>query len=513
MKKSMFTLLIAFLLCSTIKANGWIMIPDDNASFGGSSATSVTFTTLVDANSYVDLQVFIKSTFGIQPNKKYNLSFNAVSSVPCSIWLRFGEEHYKNIGWQNYFLDKTKNISTSPQKFDGLKVVTSDFLIPDLQFYIQGNGIPKGTTVSITNITLEEEIAPEPLPMETDVDTLVYDMMGFPTRTDAKAIAYDWLNWGKHEGELDVDIPNNDWKEGARPKEWMANENYHAISAWGQIIEDKYGSPEKNVRFQIRNHIMYLHYDNAWHIAENMIDDFEAARFNTDYTKYESGTYLPFNTVSNNNGGGIAIAAQPNGILHWWKKVADNPRSTLPQNCDAIFIRCEMRLVQNENGNVNLNNAKYYGGVSADYYYQINDSAREHNQGIAQARQKRITPNWRVFTAFIVGNTAPKTATEYRNNIQALNSLPPYVTNISTRSNNRMHSDLVVSPNPSSNYLQVKNGIGVAHINIYDLNGRNILAQNISGDGAVSISTLPRGIYVVEVISQEGIFRQKIIKK
>ena len=76
-------------------------------------------------------------------------------------------------------------------------------------------------------------------------------------------------------------------------------------------------------------------------------------------------------------------------------------------------------------------------------------------------------------------------------------------------------STLLITPNPANNTIQVKefNSKGVMYI--YDMTGRLVLTAAISeaGNQQINIADLAKGLYLIQVTSDEGIFYSKMVKQ
>ncbi len=70
--------------------------------------------------------------------------------------------------------------------------------------------------------------------------------------------------------------------------------------------------------------------------------------------------------------------------------------------------------------------------------------------------------------------------------------------------------NIAIYPNPVSNVLNVE-GDDIQQVEILDLNGRTVLTTNQSG--AINISNLASGMYLVRAISNEGVRTVKIVKQ
>jgi hypothetical protein len=68
-----------------------------------------------------------------------------------------------------------------------------------------------------------------------------------------------------------------------------------------------------------------------------------------------------------------------------------------------------------------------------------------------------------------------------------------------------------IYPNPTSDYFTIT-GINTCSILIFDLNGK-LVYQNISSDSKIDISFLPKGMYIVKLISSKGFSIHKVLKQ
>lgn len=76
--------------------------------------------------------------------------------------------------------------------------------------------------------------------------------------------------------------------------------------------------------------------------------------------------------------------------------------------------------------------------------------------------------------------------------------------------------DLLVYPNPSQGQLTIKTSpeAGSSLISVCDLGGRQLIpVQMTEPEMVIDISTLPRGVYVVRVWDERGVFVEKLIKQ
>jgi hypothetical protein len=92
----------------------------------------------------------------------------------------------------------------------------------------------------------------------------------------------------------------------------------------------------------------------------------------------------------------------------------------------------------------------------------------------------------------------------------------PYAINFSkkiTGVDNFLENKVVVYPNPITEAFRIKGLVGINSILLTDLNGKNLIQKQISNNETVSISTLPKGIYVLKISNKEGVEERKIVKK
>ncbi|MGC3979401.1 MAG: T9SS type A sorting domain-containing protein [Paludibacteraceae bacterium] len=73
-------------------------------------------------------------------------------------------------------------------------------------------------------------------------------------------------------------------------------------------------------------------------------------------------------------------------------------------------------------------------------------------------------------------------------------------------------ANISLYPNPASDCVFIRSDVGVQRVAIYDLTGSLVLTLNSVTQG-VDISQLPRGIYIVQLNTEKGIYLQKIMKK
>lgn len=71
-------------------------------------------------------------------------------------------------------------------------------------------------------------------------------------------------------------------------------------------------------------------------------------------------------------------------------------------------------------------------------------------------------------------------------------------------------ANAIIYPNPADNKVTVE-GEGIVNVQIFDVNGRNVLTSNHAGQ--MDISNLSTGVYMVRIISNNGVTIQKLTVK
>ncbi len=71
----------------------------------------------------------------------------------------------------------------------------------------------------------------------------------------------------------------------------------------------------------------------------------------------------------------------------------------------------------------------------------------------------------------------------------------------------------VIYPNPASNSFQIGDAVvnGESVIDIYDLNGRNVLSKNISGKIIIDVTALQNGVYAVTITTAGSVINKKLV--
>ena len=72
---------------------------------------------------------------------------------------------------------------------------------------------------------------------------------------------------------------------------------------------------------------------------------------------------------------------------------------------------------------------------------------------------------------------------------------------------------LVVYPNPVSDQLTLQ-GEGLRHASLISITGATVFDSDITGDGfVIDMESMPQGLYLLKVLSDEGVKVEKVVKR
>ena len=325
--------------------------------------------------------------------------------------------------------------------------------------------------------------------IHTPLDQLVYDHCGEPFRNDD----FFGVPWGAHEGLLHGVPSSYDWSFGARPGYWFDLGDNQAVSTWGQVYEWEGGSPETGVRIQIRNHMFYAFAHDKWLVLEDGKEHgTQGSHWAEDFTM--SYGEVPGRDESS-NGGGESFPMTSGRNLHWW--IENWPRASIPEGTEAYFITCEIRLIPDGEKDVNLNDARYLAGVSADAYPTDTAYGPGPWPSLSISRHKFITSEWQTFTAYIAGSR-PKSVEEYRKEIFN-RPLPPFVYKKGPEINiiNPLKDTIMINPQNIDFVVEVQDDSSEVNSVTY-FNHDTLIGESIMEPFSFSLPDPPVGDYKVQ---------------
>ena len=73
-------------------------------------------------------------------------------------------------------------------------------------------------------------------------------------------------------------------------------------------------------------------------------------------------------------------------------------------------------------------------------------------------------------------------------------------------------SNINLYPNPTTDYFKISGFYVTALITLKDLNGKTLLTKQITDNENISVSSLCKGVYILEITTNEGTIEKKIMK-
>lgn len=70
-----------------------------------------------------------------------------------------------------------------------------------------------------------------------------------------------------------------------------------------------------------------------------------------------------------------------------------------------------------------------------------------------------------------------------------------------------------IYPNPATDAFHIMGLSGVSSISLTNLSGETLLLKQVSDKETVSVSTLPKGVYILKIKNNKGVTERKIVKK
>ena len=147
-------------------------------------------------------------------------------------------------------------------------------------------------------------------------------------------------------------------------------------------------------------------------------------------------------------------------------------------------------------------------------YFQLEQSTDGKNFAQAGIVQKSKGSNSKYEQ--IAELRAPKGSNVYyRLKMVDLDRSVHYSKTLGLQSDCSKKSSILISPNPASNTILIKDFNSTGNLYIYDITGRLVLTAAISEDGnqQINVANLTSGTYLVQVTSNEGVFYSKLVKQ
>lgn len=84
---------------------------------------------------------------------------------------------------------------------------------------------------------------------------------------------------------------------------------------------------------------------------------------------------------------------------------------------------------------------------------------------------------------------------------------------LSTELNSQIDkSNILLFPNSTSDDFRINGLEGSAVLKLIDINGKEVLTKQVTSNESISLNSLPKGLYIVTLITQRGIVKKKVLK-
>ena len=75
------------------------------------------------------------------------------------------------------------------------------------------------------------------------------------------------------------------------------------------------------------------------------------------------------------------------------------------------------------------------------------------------------------------------------------------------------NKNIEVYPNPIIDAFRIKGLVGIANINLTDMNGKILIHRQVNENEAISTQTLPKGMYLLQITNNDGVVKRKVVKQ
>jgi hypothetical protein len=134
------------------------------------------------------------------------------------------------------------------------------------------------------------------------------------------------------------------------------------------------------------------------------------------------------------------------------------------------------------------------------------------------AIQSQVTGTTATAVTYVVSGLVPNTTYHYR--VNGVNTAGTtngadltFTTALKAGLVENENQQLIPCPNPATDAFRIKGLNGVSSISLTDLTGKTVLQQQVSDNESVSVTTLPKGVYVLRIRNNEGTAERKVVKK
>jgi hypothetical protein len=74
-------------------------------------------------------------------------------------------------------------------------------------------------------------------------------------------------------------------------------------------------------------------------------------------------------------------------------------------------------------------------------------------------------------------------------------------------------TEIIIYPNPVKDKMNIQGIESASTLMIYDINGKQVHSQSIKPEASVSVQSLAKGMYIMKIINQKGVYFSKFMKE
>ena len=226
-------------------------------------------------------------------------------------------------------------------------------------------------------------------------------------------------------------------------------------------------------------------------------EDFESASANCWQTTENFQVYSYEGYGHSGNGFLVGFYDDYADLDEW----AISPAITLPADANNIGIAWYVRMVE-------------YQGIQNSYELRVSTTGRNIADFTTILHSETGATTSYVYRGRSLANFGGQTIYLAFHNISPMGGDNLFIDDIHVGTgvgiNDVNNINVAVYPNPASDKLNIE-GEGISEVQLMDINGRTVMTAN--NGGVLSIASLTNGVYVIRVVTAEGVHTQKIVKQ
>ena len=226
-------------------------------------------------------------------------------------------------------------------------------------------------------------------------------------------------------------------------------------------------------------------------------EDFEGASANCWQTTENFQVYSYEGYGHSGNGFLVGFYDDYADLDEW----AISPAITLPADASNIGIAWYVRMVE-------------YQGIQNSYELRVSTTGRNIADFTTILHSETGATTSYVYRGRSLANFGGQTIYLAFHNISPMGGDNLFIDDIHVGTgvgiNDVNNINVAVYPNPASDKLNIE-GEGISEVQLMDINGRTVMTAN--NGGMLNIASLTNGVYVIRVVTAEGVHTQKIVKQ